>query len=117
MAVTAGEEDPDDRLGPRRVMRPAVRRQPVRRLVGLHVAVAVQHGGGRPAGEAEAEVGEERPARDTTATCVRIRLHDNSITRYRTVTKSLWLSSALTRLSRARSIGSADAARAFGSAC
>jgi hypothetical protein len=64
VADAAIHEQPDHALGFGREVRAAVGRRPA--ALGA-VAVAVQHGGQRQAGEAHAQVGEESPAVNTTA--------------------------------------------------
>src|SRR5262249_49489238 len=117
MAVAAREKNPDHRFGPRRMVRPAVGRSLGRRFARLDVAVALQHRRQRQAGETQAQVGEEGSARDAAATGVGIRFHSTSqAISYRTVTKSLWLNSARTKLSRARMAGSLEPTSVFASA-
>ena len=78
-------------------------------------AVAVEHGAEREAGEAQADIGEERPAVHGCLRSVgdsfRESRRSRSVTYYRTVTKSVWLNSARTRFSRARRAGRLTARR------
>jgi hypothetical protein len=62
VAHPADQEDPDDTFGFRRKMRLSIRRHPEARVVSAHYSVTGQHRPEREAGEAHADVGEERPA-------------------------------------------------------
>ena len=67
VADAADHEQPDDALRLRREVRLAGGRRPGGRVAGE--AVAVEHRAEREAGEAHAEVGEERAARHAAAWC------------------------------------------------
>ncbi len=121
VAVSAREEDPDDRLGPRREVG--------LRFGGADDAVVGEHAAERQAGEAESEIGEEgaavvhcvisrlpwrlisgepaarakgEPNSDSARPRLAPRARRISPHHHRIVTKSLWFSNARTRPSRLR---------------
>src|SRR5262245_1467800 len=75
VADAAAEEDPDDGLGARREVRPAVRW----RIIRAGDAVLEEHGAQRQAGETHAGVGEKRAAADAAATDSLVMRHFSAL--------------------------------------
>ena len=98
VAHAAAEEDPDDRLRPRREMRRTGGRLPRRRCGIGPGTVAEQHRTEREPGETHAGVGEERAAGDAVAIGLASRIHVFQVTM--TWTEPFWKSWMWSRLSR-----------------